>query len=835
MSQFRTCSGCGRQHPREAFSRRQFHHIKPFCTACIKDHAAVIKLYTKTTGCPFYKYPISEVHRKSFFLQKVYQWSQLSKYKPGWTGFFEPDYRACYLLIMRFLHQHVHLNENLLPNSLHKDHVARLASKYWITEQVVGVPCLVLCSHDGGGIFTAEIKVDKPELAQVQFHIEARCAANLEAIKGRGLVFKADKLGDLLVFSDVLASSTEVIPLDIGDRVAYMQNFITQTKLRGARVKTFVPCPQWNAKLQHCFEYPTDGVALTPIHSTSGDPIIWRPIPVFRLLVATWLFEQDPQTGNVLYHVFALLLVDVPKKKKGEPISNILKNCVQVGLAEVPFEQRRSPSSLCIAEFHYDGEYGESLPFAVNAPGGSGHWYFESFKNRARWIFLRFRGDVLKPQPLFWVQELLNHITTPLDMPAILGRPSPGDPPPRSQNDEHQLVMAHVYQRFGYQGCRVVDIGKGSPYKLSCWQQNGFRAVCCLDPDADNVKAMRRHVDAICPDITSQYPWHPYRFVHADLSTTQDPGRQPAPVLFKPDIAFCHFGMSSWLCNRATLHRLITTLRRYMDPQKKWRLVLTYAKGDNANTPLGGNASTDPQAPQSSGFTCLCDWFSSHGMLLEATPFLHAFEPVAHNAILKYTCVVFRNNPLYAAANRAHERTLLANNQSCNEFMHELYRYVLPFLEVAGIASFCCTFRWARPLVLNMVRLSDQATKRKCPCGLYKSWHGRPCCNPYCGLHGYRSHPCIGNYRLPRFNPQSLALLFHLFGKEAMCARTWYFEGFGGYSAQYLYKSRSCDPADHNLTDVYLERKFGQKNYLAADSDSDSNSPYTFDDMERVD
>ena len=131
-----------------------------------------------------------------------------------------------------------------------------------------------------------------------------------------------------------------------------------------------MPCPEWNAKLQHCFEYPTDGVALTPLHSTTGDPIIWRPIPVFQLLVTTWLFEQDPQTGNILYHVFAFLLFDVPGQKRGEPISNILKNCVQVGLAEVPFEQRHSPSSFCIAEFHYDGEYGESLPFAVNAPGG---------------------------------------------------------------------------------------------------------------------------------------------------------------------------------------------------------------------------------------------------------------------------------------------------------------------------------------------------------------------------------------------------------------------------------------------------------------------------------
>ena len=420
-------------------------------------------------------------------------------------------------------------------------------------------------------------------------------------------------------------------------------------------------------------------------------------------------------------------------------------------------------------------------------------------------------------------------------MPAILGTPSQGDGPPMSRDDEHQLVMAHVYQRFGYHGCRAVDFGKGTPYKLSCWQQNGFRAVCCLDPDAHNVETMRRHVHAVCPDITSQYPWHPYRFVHADLSTTQDPGCQPAGFLCKADIAFCHFGMSSWWCNQATLHRFITTLRRFMDPQKKWRLVLTYANGDNTNARVGGNASTEPQPPPSSGRTCWRDRFSSHGLLLEATPFLHACEPVAHNAIGKYACAVFRNNPLYAAAQRAHERTLLANKHSCNEFMHELYRYVLPFLEVAGIASFCCTFRWARPLVRNMVRLSDQATKRKCPCGVYKSWHGKPCCNPYCGLHGYRPHPCIGNYRLPPFNPQSLALLFHLFGKQAMCARTWYFEGFSGYTAQYLYTSRSCDPADHNLTDVYLERKFGQKNYLAADSDSDSDSPYTFDDMERVD
>ena len=145
-----------------------------------------------------YKIPSTEVHSKSFFTESL-SVSQLREYEPG---SLEPDYQACYLLIMRFT-KHVHFTKPL-PNSLHKDHVARLASNYWITEQVVGVPCLVLCSHDGV-YFTAEIKVDQPELSQVQFHIEARCAANL-SIKV-AVWCSGRETRDLLVFSDVLASS----------------------------------------------------------------------------------------------------------------------------------------------------------------------------------------------------------------------------------------------------------------------------------------------------------------------------------------------------------------------------------------------------------------------------------------------------------------------------------------------------------------------------------------------------------------------------------------------------------------------------------------------------
>lgn len=744
---FIRCFCCNRSRPSSCFSANQagMRDVQnSWCKLCVS-------IYLSTRS-------LSPHLKKKSFARMCYSW------KPLLSQVTYKEKKICGHLMERYADRYLYGKTQTYAPAFSFVEKIQMVKEYVAAPNADGIPCLVLHCIDETGIFTIEERTQQTDEFTLtpNVYVESRCGFNDRAYRGQGLVFQATRVGDTLVFEDVLMHSHQRIPLTIQGRVAFIRAYLRETCLPGATVCTIRGLdlepshPSIRIKdttPSDTTRLPTDGWRLIPSYPSMRE-FYWSPQPLCSFMVASWLFKRDVHTNTLLYPVFAMfafspeysptVVVTLHKKV----FEHFHQRYAPVGWAEVPFDDCQNPGSLCIADFRYGHKQKEELLVDTER-------YFPCTVEPVRWCFVRFRPD--KHGPI--VQHEMNERLVSFGLCLSRFRDQTRAPVP----DKH-FVRERAYALFSAHGDTVVDVDwrrRSNPIvcsePLDLWDRCAFSVVVSIaPPSAPPHKSTREpshtRVYRLRKDLTQPGP-----------SETETAGAGSVP---SADVIFLHDAMKPMIECANRFENVWCNLKPYMNPTQNWRLVLTYRES----------------------ITEHCIETVLHDLKDSMLSFHFLLETRQHYDNVG-GWLVFTHDPLSFALeqSRIGGRCIRKPIQSDRVLRPEFYRNVFQYLSLPDIGSFFSTFRWARSLVRKHVRLSDGVTQRQCGICKVVVYHGSSaskfCKDCEAGVlfrSNWRSavwKPCIGNYRLPRLHPNLLPLLFHLFGHRSMHDRTWYFEG----------------------------------------------------------